>query len=74
VAGHWFAGALMEARMPGTGHIQRIVFNQHGEQRREALLRELRQRVRDVKQGPDGLIYVLTEEANGALLRLEPAH
>jgi aldose sugar dehydrogenase len=64
----------MEARMPGTGHIQRIVFNQHGEQRREALLRELRQRVRDVKQGPDGLIYVLTEEANGALLRLEPAH
>jgi aldose sugar dehydrogenase len=70
--GHWFVGALMEGRVPGTGHIQRIVFNQHGEQRREALLRELRQRVRDVRQGPDGLIYVLTEETNGALLRIEP--
>jgi glucose/arabinose dehydrogenase len=30
------------------------------------------QRVRDVRQGPDGLIYVLTDEANGRLIRLEP--
>jgi aldose sugar dehydrogenase len=30
------------------------------------------QRVRDVRQGPDGLIYVLTDAGNGALIRLEP--
>ena len=29
--------------------------------------------VRDVRQGPDGLIYVLTEEDDGAVLRIEPA-
>ncbi|ESA33585.1 glucose sorbosone dehydrogenase [Leptolyngbya sp. Heron Island J] len=30
------------------------------------------QRVRDVRQGPDGLIYILTDEPNGRLIRLEP--
>ncbi|NJN85346.1 MAG: PQQ-dependent sugar dehydrogenase [Leptolyngbyaceae cyanobacterium SL_7_1] len=30
------------------------------------------QRVRDVRQGPDGLLYVLTDEPNGRLIRLEP--
>lgn len=30
------------------------------------------QRVRDVRQGPDGLIYVLTDESNGRLIRLQP--
>jgi glucose/arabinose dehydrogenase len=34
---------------------------------------ELRQRVRDVRQGPDGLVYVLTAENDGALIRMEPA-
>jgi glucose/arabinose dehydrogenase len=43
------------------------------ELRREALLTELRQRVRDVRQGPDGLLYVLTDEKPGAVLRIEPA-
>jgi glucose/arabinose dehydrogenase len=33
----------------------------------------LNQRVRDVEQGPDGFIYLLTDEDNGKLLRLEPA-
>jgi glucose/arabinose dehydrogenase len=31
------------------------------------------QRVRDVEQGPDGFIYLLTDEAKGRLLRIEPA-
>ncbi|MEM7794296.1 MAG: PQQ-dependent sugar dehydrogenase [Cyanobacteria bacterium P01_C01_bin.118] len=31
------------------------------------------QRVREVQQGPDGLLYVLTDEANGQLIRLEPS-
>ena len=30
-------------------------------------------RIRDVRQGPDGLIYLLTDESNGQLLRLVPA-
>jgi glucose/arabinose dehydrogenase len=44
------------------------------ELRRESLLTELHQRIRDVRQSPDGLLYVLTEEENGALLRIEPAN
>jgi glucose/arabinose dehydrogenase len=41
--------------------------------RRDILLTELKQRIREVRQGPDGLVYLLTDEADGALLRLEPA-
>jgi aldose sugar dehydrogenase len=36
------------------------------------LLTELRERIRDVRQGPDGFIYVLTDSPAGQLLRLEP--
>jgi glucose/arabinose dehydrogenase len=36
------------------------------------MLMELGQRIRDVRQGPDGFLYVLTAEEDGALLRLEP--
>jgi aldose sugar dehydrogenase len=39
----------------------------------ERMLTELGQRLRDVRQGPDGLIYVLTDETAGAMLRIEPA-
>ena len=50
-----------------------IAFDENGEElAREWLLTELRQRIRDVKQGPDGLLYVLTEANEAALLRLEP--
>jgi hypothetical protein len=63
-----------EGRIPGTGHLQRIVFNEHmQEMRRESMLREFRQRIREVREGPDGLLYLLTDEDDGALLRLEPA-
>ena len=37
-------------------------------------LRELNQRIRDVREGPDGLLYVLTAEVEGAVLRIEPAN
>jgi aldose sugar dehydrogenase len=40
--------------------------------RRQSLLSELKQRIREVKQGPDGLLYLLTDEDAGALLRIEP--
>jgi glucose/arabinose dehydrogenase len=40
----------------------------------ERLLRGVvKERVRDVEQGPDGCIYLLTDEDNGRLLRLQPA-
>ncbi len=71
--GDLFVGAMMTGRIRGTGHLERIVFNEVGEElAREWLLAELRQRIRDVRQGPDGLLYVLTDEDEAALLRLEP--
>jgi aldose sugar dehydrogenase len=39
----------------------------------EILLAERKQRIRDVRAGPDGLLYVLTDAADGKLLRIEPA-
>ena len=73
--GNLFVGSMMVGRMQRTGHIERIVFNGQGEEiRREWLLTELKQRIRDVRQGPDGYLYVLTEEDDAVLLRIEPAH
>ena len=38
----------------------------------EKLLQDLGQRIRDVREGPDGLLYVLTDENKGQLIRLQP--
>ena len=40
--------------------------------REERLLEDLGQRIRDVREGPDGLLYVLTDEKDGRLIRLQP--
>jgi aldose sugar dehydrogenase len=62
-----FVGAMVGEQ------VQRIVFNLRGlPTRRDPLIWELGQRIRDVQQGPDGLLYALTEEDDGALLRFEP--
>ena len=69
--GHAFVGAMRA----GTGQfIARVTFNAKGlpTGRDHSLLADLRQRIREVKPGPDGLIYVLTDEAAGAVLRIEP--
>jgi glucose/arabinose dehydrogenase len=72
--GNLFVGGLQYGRMPRTGQMHRVVFNEQGQEvRREAFFVDLRQRIRDVTQGPDGLLYVLTDERDGALLKLEPA-
>ncbi len=72
--GDIFVGALRTGEIPGTGHVERILLNDKMEElRRESLLVDLRQRIRDIRQGPDGLLYVLTDEKEGALLRIEPA-
>jgi glucose/arabinose dehydrogenase len=75
---HWkrnlFVGGLREGGTPRTGQIQRIEFNEKWEElRREPMLMELKQRIRDIREGPDGLLYVLTAEDHGALFRIEPA-
>ena len=70
--GNLFVGAMMVGAMPESGHIERIPFSEHGELGREWLLADLHQRIRDVRQGPDGLLYALTAEVAGALLRIEP--
>lgn len=41
--------------------------------RESKLLSDMDERIRDVRQGPDGLLYVLTDSANGKLIRLLPA-
>src|SRR5262245_22672871 len=72
--GNVFVGGMRTGEIPGTGHLERIVFNAKTEElRRESMLGELRQRIREVRQGPDGLLYLLTDEDDAALLRIEPA-
>ena len=66
--GDLFAGGLAGMQL------SRIMFNAQGlENRRESLLSELRQRIRDVKQGPDGFLYLTTDMEDGAVIRIEPA-
>jgi glucose/arabinose dehydrogenase len=51
----------------------RLVLNGEKVMREERLLQGRAGRIRDVRMGPDGLIYLLSNGADGALLRLEPA-
>jgi aldose sugar dehydrogenase len=50
----------------------RLVLDGEKVVREERLLKGLVGRIRDVRMGPDGLVYLLTDDAEGALLRLEP--
>jgi glucose/arabinose dehydrogenase len=68
-----FVGSLREGEVPRSGHIDRIDFNEKWEElHRESFLRELQQRIRDIREGPDGYLYILTAENQGALMRMEP--
>ena len=72
--GDVFVGGLKTGQIPGTGHVERILFNENMEElRRESLLVDLQQRIRDIRQGPDGLLYLTTDHEAGAVLRIEPA-
>lgn len=72
--GNAFVGAMVMGRTPMTGHVQRISFSDDGVPlAREPLLLPLQQRIRDVRPGPDGLLYVLTDHDPGAVLRIAPA-
>lgn len=69
-----FVGGLAGRRLDRVGFNERWQpVGADGVTASEMLLGELKQRVRDVRQGPDGYVYVLTDETDGALLKLEPA-
>jgi glucose/arabinose dehydrogenase len=71
--GNLFVGSVRRGEVPRTGGLERVVLNDKLEElRRETLLTDLHQRIRDVRQGPDGLLYLLTDEDDGVLLRIEP--
>jgi glucose/arabinose dehydrogenase len=72
--GNAFVGSMIMGRTPMTGHVQRITFSDEGVAlTREPLLQALQQRIRDVRPGPDGFLYVLTDHNPGAVLRISPA-
>ena len=70
----WKGNAFVGAMRNNTGqHIQRVQFNAKGEPTgREIFLAELKQRIREVKPGPDGFVYAITDETFGAVLKIEP--
>ncbi len=69
---HLFVGGMRQGEVPRSGHLERFDFNDKWEElHREGMFRELQQRIRDVRQGPDGSVYLLTAETDGALLRLD---
>lgn len=65
--GNLFVGALAGQ------HLARLVLDGERVVAEERLLEGAVGRIRDVRQGPDGLLYLLTDAPNGSLLRLEPA-
>ena len=65
--GHIFVGGLSGLAL------HRLAFNEQGGLLgREALIAEMRQRIRDVRQGPDGHIYLAADSNPGGILRIEP--
>jgi glucose/arabinose dehydrogenase len=64
--GNLFVGSLK------FGYLDRIELKDGKVVAEHKLLEDGRARIRDVKQGPDGLLYVLTDESRGKLIRLQP--
>jgi glucose/arabinose dehydrogenase len=72
--GNAFIGALGRGNL-GTRQLHRVVFNREGGVQRNGIrtvLSELKQRIRTIRQGPDDLLYLATDEPDGAVLRIEP--
>ena len=67
-------GNLLMANMSRPSSLLRMVLSPEGHVvGTERLLENLGQRFRDVRVGPDGAVYVLTDETAGALLKITPA-
>lgn len=65
--GNLFSGAL------ALTHLNRLELDGEKVVKEERLLGDLKLRIRDVRQGPDGFLYLLSDARNGKLLRLVPA-
>jgi len=64
--GNLFVGALRDQMLV------RLQLDGEKVVKEERLLKNVLGRIRDVRMGPDGLIYLLTDETDGVLARLEP--
>jgi glucose/arabinose dehydrogenase len=64
--GSLFVGALKFKQ------VQRLVMKGDKVVGEETLLADLGERIRDLRQGPDGAIYILTDNASGRILKLVP--
>lgn len=69
-APHW-RGNIFVASLKGQ-HVSRLVLEGGRVVAEEQLLGELHSRLRHIAEGPDGALYVLTDEENGRLVRVEP--
>ncbi len=67
----WKGSALIGGMSPG--RLVRLTLRDGKVTSETQYLGELGERIRDVRQGPDGLIYVITDSAQGRILRLSPA-
>lgn len=68
-----FVASARRGQINGTGALIRTVFNdQLQEMRQEVLLDGLHQRFKDVQQGPDGLLYAVTDEDKAVVVRIGP--
>jgi aldose sugar dehydrogenase len=65
--GSLFTGALRGAMLV------RLTLNGNAVTSEERLLQNLHERIRDVRQGPDGALWLLTDSSNGRVLRVTPA-
>jgi glucose/arabinose dehydrogenase len=66
----WKGSILIGSMQPG--RLVRLTMEDGRVAGEERYLGELGERIRDVQQGPDGLVYLVTDEGNGRLLRLRP--
>ena len=67
----WQGSLLIGSLRPGL--LVRLTLEDGRVVREERYLGELEERIRDVRQGPDGLLYLLTDSRHGRLLRVRPA-
>ncbi|HVF39679.1 MAG TPA: PQQ-dependent sugar dehydrogenase [Gemmatimonadaceae bacterium] len=68
---NWKGSILVGGMAPG--RLVRLVITNNRVTTEQQYLAELGERIRDVRQGPDGLIYVVTDSQRGKVLRLSPA-
>ncbi|MGH7510234.1 MAG: PQQ-dependent sugar dehydrogenase [Gemmatimonadales bacterium] len=66
----WKGSVLIGSLQPG--RLVRLEMKDGKVTGEERYLGNLGERIRDVQQGPDGLIYLVTDEANGRVLRVRP--